>query len=182
MYVRSLYVQPEDDRTAAVIQKVIVSVADRVVMADTFGAALNLAFPGTGVGDVVTGGTAPSGTAPSGTSPSGTGSGSGSTGGGSGTSGSTGTSSGGSVSSSGGQRLATILDQITQKRDAANKAFGAGKFAEYAQLQSEIDALLTEMKSILTSTAPGTASSGSGSSGPAATAVVTTTTRRPTTA
>jgi len=180
VYVRSLYVQPEDDRTAAVIQKVIVSVADRVVMADTFGAALNLAFPGTGVGDVVTGGTAPSGTSPSGTgSGTGTGSGSGSTGGGSGASGSTGTSSGGSVSSSGGQRLATILDQITQKRDAANKAFGAGKFAEYAQLQSEIDALLAEMKSILTSTAPGTASSGSGSSGPAATAVVTTTTRRP---
>ncbi len=221
VYVRTLYVQPEDDRTASVIQKVIISVADRVIMDDTFSGALNLAFPGTGIGDTVTGGTAPTGTGTGTGSSPGTGTGTG-TGSSSGATGST----GGAVSSSGSQRLATILDQVKQKRDTANKAFGDGKFAEYAQLQSEIDALLAEAQTILSSAAPaagsattttttatgsgttgsttsggapitpsstagtsgtgtsgtGTSGTGTGSTGPSAGSVVTTTTRRLTSA
>jgi uncharacterized membrane protein (UPF0182 family) len=213
VYVRSLYVQPEDASTAAVIQKIIISVADRVVLGDTFADALNLAFPGTNIGDSVSGG-APA-TPATGTG-AGTGSASGASGG-TGTTGSTGSTgatgpstNGGAVSSANSQRLTTILDQITQKRALANKAFGDGKFADYASLQSEIDTLLTEMQSILSGTPTGSSAStttsagtsggaspgatgsgssgtpitpsGTGSSGPSASSVVTTTTRKLTSA
>ncbi len=161
VYVRSLYVQPEDDRTAAVIQKVIVAVGDRVEMGDTFGDALDLAFPAAKIGSQVNGGTAPSsnGPAPStgnGSSSGATGPGAtgatGSSGSGSGTSGATGaTGSGGPVSN--GQQLSAILDQIKQKREQANKAFGEGRFADYGQLQSDIDALLNQMQALLTAPA-----------------------------
>jgi uncharacterized membrane protein (UPF0182 family) len=192
VYVRSLYVQPEDDRTAAVIQKVIVAVGDRVEMGDTFGQALDLAFPAAKVGDLVNGGTAPTTNAPApsagnGSSTGATGAGAtgatGSSGSGSGTSGATGgTGSGGPVSS--GQQLSAILDQIKQKREQANKAFGEGRFADYGQLQSDIDSLLNQMQALLTapagssggattttavasnsSSGPGTTGTGSGASG-----------------
>ena len=143
LYVRPLYLQPEDKRTAAVIDKVIVSVGGRVVMANTYREALDLAFPNTNIGALIGGGTAPVEAGATGTTPptaSGTASPSG-----------TGGSPGGTnVAPTANERLAIILSTVKQKRELANQRFGEGKFAEYAQLQSDIDGLLNEAQALLT--------------------------------
>jgi uncharacterized membrane protein (UPF0182 family) len=173
VHVRSVYLQPEDQRTAALIEKVIVSVGGRVVMADTYPGALDLAFPGTNIGSLVSAQNGSTTTAPGGTS-GGTGTGTGSSGG-SGTGSGSGTGTAVALTPAQSQRLAEIVAAIAQKRDLANTRFGEGKFTEYAQLQADIDRLLADAQQILTgASAPSpsatgatgsTGSSASGSSG-----------------
>ena len=201
IYVRTLYTQPEDSRTAAVVNKVIVFVDDRVVMRDTLAQALDDAFAGTSIGTTATGSSAGSGgtAAPGGSTPSGAVGPTGS----SGPSGATGSPGPGTQPNT---RIAQIVADLRAKRELANQRFGEGKFAEYAQLQHDIDDLLKEavgivgstaatptttvVPSVSTTTLPPAASSGStgakssitpsglGATGPTASSLVPSTTRR----
>jgi uncharacterized membrane protein (UPF0182 family) len=148
--VRPLYVQPEEERTAATVEKIIVQVGDRAVMADSLAGALDAAFPGTGIGTRVASGAGPS-----------------TTGGGTGGGGAGG--SGGSTTplpAATGEQLARLLAQISEKRTLANQRFGEGKFAEFATLQSDIDKLIAEAQKLLGATpaAPPTTTAAGGSS------------------
>ena len=156
VHVRSLYLQPEAERTAALVEKVIISVGGRVVMADTYPQALDLAFPGTDIGRLVSERngttTAGTGTTGSGTTGSGT-TGSGTTGSGTTGSGTPSTPSGTvNLTPSQGQRLAEIVTAVADKRALANKYFGESKFTEFAQVQREIDELLAEAQRLLRAT------------------------------